>query len=127
MTGYLVNIELKTLGNENFRQVLYTAQHSQLVLMSLKPNEEIGVEVHEIVDQFIRIEKGTGRAILNGEEHELSDGSAIVIPAGTKHNIINTSSEEKMKLYTIYSPAHHKDKTIHKTKQDAREDKEDHI
>ena len=127
MTGFLINIEEKTLQNENFRQVLYTAQHSQLVLMSLLPSEEIGLEVHEIVDQFIRIESGEGKVILGGEEHMLQDGSAIVIPAGTEHNIINTSPEKQLKLYTIYSPAHHKDGIIHKTKQDATADKEDHI
>lgn len=127
MIGYILNIEKKTLENENFREVLYTAQHSQLVLMSLNPNEEIGMEVHEIVDQFIRVESGVGRAILNGEEHTLTDGSAVVVPAGTKHNIINTSSEKKMKLYTVYSPAHHKDGTVHETKQEAEADKEDYI
>ena len=127
MSGYTTNIEEKTLQNENFREVLYTAQHSQLVVMSLQPNEEIGEEVHEIVDQFIRIEEGEGKAILNEEEYILTDGSAVVVPAGTKHNIINTSSEKKLKLYTIYSPAHHKDKTIHKTKQDALADMQDHI
>jgi mannose-6-phosphate isomerase-like protein (cupin superfamily) len=127
MIGYVVNIEEKTLQNENFREVLYTAQHSQLVVMSLLPNEEIGMEVHEIVDQFIRVESGEGKAILNGEEHILSDGVAVVVPAGTQHNIINTSSEKKMKLYTVYSPAHHKDQTIHKTKQDAMQDKQDYI
>lgn len=127
MTGYVVKIEEKTQQNDNFREVLYTAQHSQLVLMSLNPNEEIGMEIHEIVDQFIRVEQGEGKATLNGEEHDLSDGSAVVVPAGTQHNIINTSSEKKMKLYTIYSPAHHKDGTIHKTKQDAEMDNEDHI
>lgn len=127
MTGYILNIEQKTLENEKFREVLYTAQHSQLVLMSLNPNEEIGMEVHEIVDQFIRVESGEGKAILNGEEHILSDGIAVIVPAGTEHNIINTSSEKKMKLYTIYSPAHHKDGTIHKTKQDAEADLQDHI
>jgi mannose-6-phosphate isomerase-like protein (cupin superfamily) len=127
MTGYILNIEEKTLQNENFREVLYTAQHSQLVLMSLLPNEEIGMEIHEIVDQFIRIESGTGKAILNGEEHELSDGVAVIVPAGTKHNIINTSSDKKMKLYTVYSPAHHKDGTVHKTKAEAEADSQDHI
>jgi mannose-6-phosphate isomerase-like protein (cupin superfamily) len=127
MTGYIINIEEKSLQNDYFREVLFTSQHSQLVVMSLNPSEEIGMEVHEIVDQFIRVEKGNGKAILNGEETIISDGFAIVIPAGTQHNIINTSSTEKLKLYTVYSPAHHKDKTIHKTKQDAEADKEDHI
>lgn len=127
MPGYTTNIEERTLQNENFREVLYTAQHSQLVVMSLEPNEEIGEEVHEIVDQFLRIEEGEGKAILDGEEYVLTDGSSVIVPAGTKHNIINTSSEKKLKLYTIYSPAHHKDKTIHKTKQDALADTQDHI
>lgn len=127
MTGYILNIEEKSLQNDYFREVLFTSQHSQLVVMSLNPNEEIGIEIHEIVDQFIRIEQGEGKAILNGEEYLISDGFAIVIPAGVEHNILNTSSEKKMKLYTVYSPAHHKDKTIHKTKQEAELDKEDHI
>ena len=127
MTGFVGDIEKLTLENEDFRQVIYTGQHSQLVLMSLKPKEDIGMEVHEIVDQFLRIEKGQGKAILNGEEHEIHDGSAIVVPAGTKHNIINTSQTKYMKLYTVYSPAHHKDGTVHKTKEDASKDQEDHI
>ena len=127
MKGYLVNIEEKTLENNYFREVLYTSQHNQLVVMSLLPNEDIGEEVHEIVDQFIRIEEGEGKAILNGEEHIIKAGSAIVIPAGIEHNIINTSSEIKLKLYTVYSPAHHRDKTIHKTKKEASEDTKDHI
>jgi mannose-6-phosphate isomerase-like protein (cupin superfamily) len=127
MTGYISNIEEKTLQNDYFREVLNTSQHSQLVVMSLNPNEEIGMEVHEIVDQFIRVEQGVGKAILNGEEYIISDGFAIVVPAGTQHNVINTSSEKKLKLYTVYSPAHHKDKTIHKTKQDGELDKEDYI
>jgi len=127
MTGYVDNIEEKTLQNDYFREVLYTGQHSQLVVMSLNPEEEVGMEVHEIVDQFIRVEEGVGKAILNGEEHEISEGYAVVVPAGTKHNIINTSKDKKMKLYTVYSPPHHKDKTIHKTKAEAKKDKEDHI
>lgn len=126
MAGYITNIEDAAVQNENFREVLFTGPYSQLVVMSLLPGEEIGMEVHE-VDQFLRIEKGQGRAILDGEEHLISDGSAIVVPAGTKHNIINTSSSEKLKLYTIYSPAHHRDKTIHKTKQEALSDTEDHL
>lgn len=127
MAGYVVNIEEKTLQNKKFREVLFTAQHSQLVLMSLLPNEDIGMEVHEIVDQFIRIESGEGKAVLNGEEYDLSDGMAVVVPAGTEHNIINTSAEKELKLYTIYSPPHHRDKTIHTTKQDALEDNKDFI
>jgi len=127
MKGYLVDIEQKTLENDFFREVLHTSQHNQLVVMSLLPNEEIGEETHAIVDQFIRIEQGAGVAVLDGEELALSNGSAIIIPAGVKHNIINSSSDNKLKLYTIYSPAHHKDGTIHKTKEDALNDEEDHI
>lgn len=119
MTGYVVNIEQKTEENENFREVLFTGPKSQLVVMSLLPNEDIGTEVHKNTDQFIRIEEGEGKAILNGEEHMIKENSAIVIPAGTEHNIINTSSGEKLKLYTVYSPPNHKDKTIHKTKAEA--------
>src|SRR5664279_5257400 len=99
MKGYIVNIEEKTSQNECFREVLYTAQHCQLVVMNLLPNEEIGMEVHEIVDQFIRIEEGEGKAVLDGKEYKLSDGVAVIVPAGVKHNIINTSSKNKMKLY----------------------------
>ena len=127
MPSYLIDIEKKTLQNEYFREVLYTAQHCQLVVMNLQPNEDIGLEIHDIVDQFIRIEEGEGIAIIDGKEHALIDGFAIIIPAGTKHNIINTSSERKLKIYTIYSPAHHKDKTIHKSKKDALADTEDHL
>lgn len=119
MAGYVINIEKKSIENENFREVLFTGPHSQLVVMSLLPGEDIGMEVHENVDQFIRVERGEGKAILNGEEHMISDGSAIVIPAGTEHNIVNTSSTEKLRLYTIYSPPNHRDKTIHKTKQES--------
>lgn len=113
MAGYVIDIEEKTESNENFREVIFTAPHSQLVVMNLLPGEDIGMEIHDNVDQFIRIEEGEGKAILDGEEHIITDGSAIVIPAGTEHNIINTSSNEKLKLYTIYSPAEHRDKTIH--------------
>lgn len=127
MVGLLVNIEEKTRANSFFRQVLYTGQHEQVVVMSILPNEDIGEEVHEIVDQFLRIEEGEGRMVMNGEEHVVKDGDAFVVPAGTKHNVINTSSEKPLKLYTIYSPPHHKDKTVHKTKADAVADKEDHL
>jgi mannose-6-phosphate isomerase-like protein (cupin superfamily) len=115
--SYAVNIEEKTKQNNYFRQVLFTAPHSQLVVMSLKINEDIGEEVHN-VDQFIRIEEGDGKAVLDGVEQELHDNWAVVIPAGTKHNIINTG-EKEMKLYTIYSPAHHQDGTLHLTKYEA--------
>ena len=127
MQGFVGNIEELTLSNNNFRKVIYTGQHAQLVLMSLLPNEDIGMEVHEISDQFLRIEKGEGKVIMNGEEHLLKDGSAIIVPAGTQHNIINTSSTNPMKLYTVYSPPHHKDGTIHKTKQEADADTADHL
>lgn len=119
MKGFFTNIEKETLENENFRKVLYTAKHSQLVLMSLRPNEEIGMEVHLDNDQFFRFEKGEGKVIIDGNEYLVSDGSAIVVPAGAEHNVINTSSTEPLKLYTIYSPAHHKDGIVRATKEEA--------
>lgn len=119
---YVGNIELETRENENFRKVLFTAPHSQLVVMSLKPGEDIGMEVHDDIDQFIRVEVGEGKAILDGVEYSLVDGSAVVIPAGTKHNIENTSSSVSLKLYTIYSPSEHADGTIHRTKEEALAD-----
>lgn len=118
MKGFVDNIEKLTLENENFRKVLYTAKFSQLVLMKLNPREDIGEEIHEL-DQFLRVESGSGNAILDGVEREISDGSAIVVPAGTKHNIINTSDDRPLKLYTVYSPPNHKDGTIHATKAEA--------
>lgn len=118
MKGYVTNIEKDAIANENFRKVLYTAKNSQLVLMSLKPQEEIGTEVHNL-DQFIRVEQGEGIAILDGVESLLFDGSAIVIPAGTQHNVKNTSFDKAMKLYTIYSPPEHRDGVVHETKADA--------
>lgn len=117
--GLAVNIEKLTLGNDNYRQVLYSGPHSQLVLMSLKPNEEIGMEVHPDNDQFFRFEQGRGKCIIDGHEYELADGVAIVVPAGAQHNVINTSGAENLKLYTIYSPAHHKDGIIRTTKTEA--------
>jgi mannose-6-phosphate isomerase-like protein (cupin superfamily) len=119
MAAYLTNIEEKTRQNSYFRQVLFTAPHSQLVVMTLAPKEEIGMETHAEVDQFIRVEEGSGKAILNGEEHALADGSAVVIPAGTQHNIINSSSSAPLKLYTIYTPPEHPDGTVHKNKAEA--------
>ena len=126
MNGYVIDIEEKTLKNNYFREVLFTAKYSQLVVMSLLPNEEIGSEVHHNVDQFLRIEEGEGKAVLNGKEYKIKDGSAIVVPAGVEHNVINLSSTNKLKLYTIYSPAEHRDKTEHKTKKEALADTEDH-
>jgi mannose-6-phosphate isomerase-like protein (cupin superfamily) len=122
MKGFSNNIEKETLENENFRKVLYTAKHSQLVLMSLKPNEEIGMEVHEDNDQFFRFEKGQGKCVIDGNEYELKDGVVVVVPAGAQHNVINTSETEEMKLYTIYSPAHHKDGVVRATKEEAEKD-----
>lgn len=127
MKVFVKNIEELAIANKNFRQVLHTGQHAQLVVMSLLPNEDIGMEVHETTDQFLRIEKGEGKVIMNGEEQLLKNDCAIFVPAGTQHNIINTSSSEEMKLYTIYAPPHHKDGTIHKTKQDAESDTEDDL
>ena len=123
MNGYVLNIEKLSLKNEDFRQVIYTAKNSQLVVMSLKPGEDIGSEVHQL-DQFIRIESGEGKTILNGNEHQISAGFAVVVPAGVEHNIINTSQSEPMKIYTVYSPPNHKDGTIHKTKADAEANEE---
>ncbi|RJQ31532.1 cupin domain-containing protein [Candidatus Parcubacteria bacterium] len=122
MKGFAINIEKETLANENYRQVLYTAGHSQLVLMSLKPEEEIGMEVHPENDQFFRFEKGTGKCVIDGNEFEVEDGSAVIVPAGAEHNVINTSDSEDLKLYTIYSPAHHKDGVIRATKEEADAD-----
>lgn len=127
MTGFVGNIEELTLNNTNFRQVLFTSQHVQLVVMSLKPSEDIGTEVHSTTDQFLRIEKGEGKVVINGEEQAIKDGSAIIIPAGAEHNVINTSSAAPLKLYTIYSPPHHKDGIVHATKQDAESDTTDHL
>ena len=125
MKGFFSNIEKETLDNENFRKVLYTSKHSQLVLMSLKPNEEIGMEVHSDNDQFFRFEKGQGKVIIDGNEYEVTDGSAIVVPAGANHNVINTSNTEEFKLYTIYSPAHHKDGIVRATKEEAEANEEE--
>lgn len=125
MKGYVTNIEKLSLKNENFRQVLYTDKNSQLVLMSLLIGEEIGEEIHD-VDQFLRVEKGIGKAILSDVSHDITDGSVVVVPAGVKHNIINTGSES-MKLYTLYMPPHHQDGIIHKTKIEAEADEQEHF
>jgi len=120
MKGYIINIEEETRTNGDYRRVLYTAKNSQLVLMTLKPGEEIGMEVHHL-DQFLRFEAGTAKVILDGVEHEVSDGWAVVVPAGTNHNVINTGTDE-LKLYTVYSPPNHKDGTLQHTKADEVEE-----
>lgn len=115
--GYKDNIEKLTRENKNFRQVLYTGKNLQLVLMALKPGEEIGSEVHSDTDQFFRVDMGSGKAVINETEYEISDGDAVIVPAGAKHNVINTSSDQDLKVYTIYAPSHHKDGTVHATKE----------
>jgi mannose-6-phosphate isomerase-like protein (cupin superfamily) len=122
MKGFHGEIEKDTLENSNFRKVLYTGKHSQLVLMSLKPKEEIGMEVHAENDQFFRIEKGEGKCIIDGNEYELKDGTAIIVPSGAQHNVINMSETEDLKLYTIYSPPHHQDGVVRATKEEAEAD-----
>jgi len=122
MKGFNTNIEKETLENENFRKVLYTGKHSQLVLMSLRPGEEIGMETHTDNDQFFRFEKGQGKCVIDGNEYALENGSVIIVPAGAQHNIINVSNTEELKLYTIYSPAHHKDGVARLTKAEAEAD-----
>ena len=119
MKGFNANIEKDTIENNNFRKVLYTGKHCQLVLMSLKPKEEIGMEVHIENDQFFRFEKGEGKVLIDGNEYVVRDGSAIIVPSGAEHNVINTSETEDLKLYTIYSPAHHKDGVVRATKEEA--------
>lgn len=121
MSGYSINLEQKTLEGNNFREVLYTTKRSQLVIMTLQPGEEIGMEHHTGHDQFIRVEAGEGVAILDGEKHALADGTAVVVPAGVEHNVINTSSTEPMRLYSLYTPPEHPDGIIHATKADADE------
>jgi len=121
MKGFIINIEKETKDNNFFRRVLFTAHYSQFVLMALKTKEEIGEEVHGL-DQFFRFEEGKGKVIIEGQEYEISDGYAVIIPAGTKHNVINISEDKPLKLYTIYSPPNHQDGTMHKTKADATEE-----
>lgn len=125
MNGFHQNIEDLTKANENFRQVLYTAEHLQLVLMTLKPGEEIGLETHPENDQFFRFEAGQGKVTVDNNEYDVEDGSAVIIPAGAKHNVVNTSTDKPLKMYTIYSPPHHKDKIVRKTKQEAEENDEE--
>lgn len=125
MKGFVAQIEEKTKANTNFRQVLYTGKHSQLVLMSLKAGEEIGMEVHPDNDQFFRFEMGTGKCIIDGNEYDIADGVAVIVPAGAQHNIVNTSMTDELKMYTIYSPAHHKDGIVRTTKEEAEASEEE--
>jgi len=125
MKGFSANIEQQTLQNTKFRQVLYTGKHSQLVVMSIPVGGEIGLETHPDNDQFLRFEQGKGTAIIDGNEYEVQDGSAVIVPAGCEHNVVNTSESEELKLYTLYSPPHHKDGTVHATREDAEADDEE--
>lgn len=125
MKGFHDNIEEATIQNNMFRKVLYTSKHTQLVLMSLKPGEDIGLETHTENDQFFRFEAGEGTVVIDGNEYAVKDGSAIIVPAGAEHNVVNTSQSESLKMYTIYSPAHHKDGIAHDTKEYAIENEQD--
>lgn len=118
MKGYVTNIERETTRNDDFRRVLFTGPNTQLVLMTLKPGEEIGAETHDGHDQFFRIESGRGVVQLDGTEHKLADGSAVVVPAGVRHNVIN-SGDVPLRLYTLYSPPEHPEGTVHRTRQEA--------
>lgn len=122
MKGFKQNIEQLTTENKYFRKVLYTGKYSQLVLMCLQPNEEIGIETHHDTDQFFRFESGTGKVVIDGNEYQVSDGDAVIVPSGAEHNVINTSPENTLNLYTIYSPAHHKDGVARTTKVEAEAD-----
>ena len=126
MARFHTNIEEKTLGNSFFRQVLFTGKHVQLVVMSLKPGEEIGMESHANVDQFFRFEGGEGKVIIDGEEFGVKGSDVVIVPAGSNHNVINVSQTEDLKLYTLYSPPNHPDGTIHKTKEEALAAEEHH-
>ncbi len=127
MTGYVGKIEELTLKNKDFRKVLFTSKYMQLVVMSLLPSEDIGVEVHKKVDQFFRVDSGDGKVIMNGKTTKFSDGYAFIVPAGTEHNVVNTSKTKALKLYTIYTPPNHPDKKVHKTKAEAMADEHDHV
>jgi len=127
MVGYVNNIEEKTVKNKYFRQVLFTAKNMQLVVMTLQPSEDIGIETHAKVDQFFRIEEGEGQVVMNGVSKKFKAGFALIVPQGTKHNIINTSKTKTLKLYTIYTPPNHPDGKVHKTKKEAMADEHDHV
>ena len=126
MKGYSTSIEQETRKNSDFRRVLYTGKYSQLVLMNLKPLEEIGLETHPDRDQFFRFEEGEGKVFIDGIEHTVKDGDAIIVPAGAQHNVINTSKNLELKLYTIYSPPEHQDKVVRHTKTEAETSPEDY-
>ncbi len=123
MKGYVENIEKVAIENDNFRKVLYTAKNCQLVVMALQPGEDIGEEIHDL-DQFLRVEAGNGKAILNDVEYTIEDGSAIIVPAGVKHNIVNSSADTVMKLYTLYAPPEHMDHVVRATKEEAMTNEE---
>lgn len=125
MKGFKSNIEKDTIANKNFRKVLYSGHHLQLVLMSLKANEEIGSEIHKDNDQFFRFESGQGKCVIDGNEYEVKDGDVIIVPAGARHNIINTSNTSELKMYTIYAPPHHKDGIVRATKEEAEKNEEE--
>jgi len=125
MKGFKDNIEKLVQNNEDFRRVIYTAKHFQLILMSLKPGEAIGIETHADTDQFFRVDAGKGRVVIDGTSHEIGDGDAIIVPQGAEHNIINTSDTERLSLYTIYAPPHHRDAVVHSTKAVALSDTEE--
>lgn len=125
MTGYFGHIEELTIKNSYFRQVLFTGKHTQLVLMSLRPGEDIGMEVHDGLDQFFRFEKGVGKVLIDGKEYEVKDGDVVIVPGGSEHNIVNTSKTEDLKLYTLYSPPNHPDATVHKTREEAMKAEEE--
>ena len=119
MKGYVIHLERETKKNADFRHVLYTGKNSQLVLMSLRPEEEIGEEVHEDHDQFFRFESGEGKVVIDGVEHRVKDGNGVIVPAGARHNVVNTSKRSNLRLYTIYSPPEHQDGVIRRTKKEA--------
>lgn len=125
MKGFSTNIEEETLENGNFRKVLYTGKNTQLVLMSIVPSGEIGLETHTENDQFFRFEAGSGKVIIDGNEYEVGDGSAVIVPAGAEHNVINTSDSHDLKLYTLYSPPHHKDGIVRATREEAEANDEE--
>ena len=126
LKGYSTAIEKETRKNTDFRRVLYTGKNSQLVLMNLQSMEEIGMEVHTDRDQFFRFEKGKGRVTIDGVKHKVKGGDAVIVPAGAKHNVVNTSRKNPLKLYTIYSPPEHQDKVVRHTKADAEASPEEY-